>query len=312
MKKRHLALTLTVLAVTAFFLFNLCISSTPEWDEFENKKFNDLFVTIDYTDYIRENVSFDSIDLRIITIRKGDNFWKIARKYGVNIDTLIGANPLWDSLVAREEQSIVVPSENGAMHFIQSFSEIDTLPELYSTEKEKIVIQDLPPLYRIYRAFAEEKKPVAVFIRGAKPLPGKMADKLALQYELREKFRSPLGGRFTSFFGQRNHPIFRVRSFHNGIDIAAPTGTYVGAARAGQVIATGWMGGYGKAVIVQHDNGFKTLYGHLSRICTANGRTVKAGSLIGRVGSTGFSTGPHLHFTLWQHGKLINPIKVLW
>jgi len=86
----------------------------------------------------------------------------------------------------------------------------------------------------------------------------------------------------------------------------------IGASRGGTVISTGWMGGYGKAVIVKHDNGFKTLYGHMSKILTKKGRKIKAGSVIGRVGSTGVSTGPHLHFTMWKDGKLINPLKYLW
>ena len=97
---------------------------------------------------------------------------------------------------------------------------------------------------------------------------------------------------------------------------ATPTrlasGTAVGAACGGVVEDAGWMGGYGKAVIVNHQNGYKTLYGHLSQICTRPGAKVKPGSFIGRVGSTGWSTGPHLHFTLWHNGQLVNPMNILW
>jgi len=139
-----------------------------------------------------------------------------------------------------------------------------------------------------------------------------MTNKMAKQFEVREMFRSPLGGRLSSFYGRRNHPIFRKRSFHNGIDIATRYYTAVGAARAGRVTSAGWMGGFGKAIIIQHDKGYRTLYGHLSRINVRNGQYVKAGRIIGRVGSTGFSTGPHLHFTMWKNKKLINPLKVLW
>ena len=313
MNKKILYITVPFFIILTSVLLLKPLISMPDTEEFfKEKNFYEMFNQYDYVDFIKKNVSFDSIGLDVITISKGDNFWKIAKKHGITIDTLIGANPHWNSLIARVDQEILVPSENGTIHFIESFDELSSLPELYTVSKDDIIIQDLPFLYRLYHAFADIQEPVAVFIKNAKPCSGFMHDKLAQQYELREKFRSPLGGRFSSFFGRRMHPIFHVQGFHNGIDIAARTGTYVGAARAGRVISTGWMGGYGKAVIIQHDNGYKTLYGHLSRISTRRGRYVKAGNLIGRVGSTGFSTGPHLHFTLWHYNKLINPLKVLW
>ena len=107
-----------------------------------------------------------------------------------------------------------------------------------------------------------------------------MTDKLAQKFQLREMFRSPLGGRYSSFYGRRRHPIFRKRHFHNGVDIATRYGTLVGASSSGRVIYTGWMGGYGKVVIISHKKGYKTLYGHLSKILTRRGRYVKKGRII--------------------------------
>jgi murein DD-endopeptidase MepM/ murein hydrolase activator NlpD len=72
------------------------------------------------------------------------------------------------------------------------------------------------------------------------------------------------------------------------------------------------MGGYGKAVIINHSQGYRTLYGHLSVIYVRPGQRVNPGRLVGKVGSTGWSTGPHLHFTIWHNGRLINPMQVLW
>ena len=215
-------------------------------------------------------------------------------------------------LKKRKQGLIFRLSTTSIRHFTTDFNELEKLAEIYDVKKENILIQELPPLYKFYYDFLSEKKPIAVFIKDTKPCTTYMNQDLASQYELREKFRSPLGGRFSSLFGRRMHPIFHEKSFHNGIDIAAKYGTYVGAAREGVVTATGWMGGYGKAVIIKHKNGYKTLYGHLSRITTRKGRHVKSGSMIGRVGSTGYSTGPHLHFTLWHNGRLVNPLKVLW
>jgi murein DD-endopeptidase MepM/ murein hydrolase activator NlpD len=118
----------------------------------------------------------------------------------------------------------------------------------------------------------------------------------------------PLRGAITSRFGFRRHPIFRLRQFHQGVDVAAPMGAPVRAAFGGMVLYAGWFGGYGKLVVIDHGDGFSTLYGHLSAIDVAPGQQVTRGQVIGVVGSTGYSTGPHLHFEIRQRGKPINPL----
>lgn len=100
----------------------------------------------------------------------------------------------------------------------------------------------------------------------------------------------------TSRFGWRTHPLTGNRRFHSGIDIGAPSGTPVVATGSGTVISAGWNGGYGKAVIIQHNDTQQTLYGHLSETSVQVGQTITQGTVIGLVGSTGNSTGPHLHF----------------
>ncbi len=100
----------------------------------------------------------------------------------------------------------------------------------------------------------------------------------------------------TSRFGWRTHPLTGSRRFHSGIDIGAPSGTPVVATATGTVISAGWNGGYGKAIVIQHNDSQQTLYGHLSEISVQPGQQIAQGSVIGLVGSTGNSTGPHLHF----------------
>ena len=100
----------------------------------------------------------------------------------------------------------------------------------------------------------------------------------------------------TSRFGWRTHPLTGSRRFHSGIDIGAPSGTPVVATATGTVISAGWNGGYGKAIVIQHNDSQQTLYGHLSEISVQPGQQITQGSVIGLVGSTGNSTGPHLHF----------------
>lgn len=100
----------------------------------------------------------------------------------------------------------------------------------------------------------------------------------------------------TSGFGWRTHPITGSRRFHSGVDIGAPTGAPVVAVGSGTIVSSGWLGGYGKAIVIQHNGVQQTLYGHLSEIFVQAGQQIEQGTVIGRVGSTGNSTGPHLHF----------------
>ncbi len=119
--------------------------------------------------------------------------------------------------------------------------------------------------------------------------------------------RWPAQGPITSGFGLRRHPVFAIQHMHTGIDIGAAWGSPVLAAADGQVIHTGWFGGYGKIVIIDHGGGVSTLYAHLFEILVAPGASVRRGQIIARVGTTGYSTGPHLHFEVRVDGQPIDP-----
>lgn len=121
----------------------------------------------------------------------------------------------------------------------------------------------------------------------------------------------PVSGAVTSGFGYRIHPIFHVRKMHTGVDLDAGMGASIKAAAAGTVIFAGWRGGYGKCTIIAHGGGIVTLYGHQSKIFVSAGQQVKQGQIIGNVGSTGYSTGPHLHFEVRVNGSPVNPLKYL-
>jgi murein DD-endopeptidase MepM/ murein hydrolase activator NlpD len=121
----------------------------------------------------------------------------------------------------------------------------------------------------------------------------------------------PVSGPITSPFGWRTHPIYGYRSFHTGIDIGVPMGTIVKAARYGKVIYTGYNGAFGLVVIIDHGNSLATMYAHLSRVFVSPGQAVHTLQSIAASGSTGWSTGPHLHFQVDLQGQPVNPMSWL-
>lgn len=125
------------------------------------------------------------------------------------------------------------------------------------------------------------------------------------------EFQSPVEGRLSSRFGNRFHPIDHKVKFHQGIDIAAPRGTAIKAAAEGTVVFAGWSKGYGNTVVIEHADGRQTRYAHAQKLFVSKGDRIDAGEKIAAVGSTGKSTGPHLHFEIIENNRRINPLKIL-
>jgi murein DD-endopeptidase MepM/ murein hydrolase activator NlpD len=120
---------------------------------------------------------------------------------------------------------------------------------------------------------------------------------------------APSSHNITSYYGNRFHPVLKKYKMHTGIDIGAPSGSSVIAANKGVVIVAGWQSGYGNTVIIDHGGGIATLYAHCSRLLVSTGQSVDSGSVIAKVGSTGLSTGPHLHFEVRKNGATVNPLQ---
>ena len=133
-------------------------------------------------------------------------------------------------------------------------------------------------------------------------------DQAQLPTVFRGHFIKPVPGRITSGFGMRYHPILHVRKLHTGVDFGAPYGTQIHAAAAGVVLLAGYTRGYGNCIIIDHGGGIATLYGHCSSLGVSEGQSVKQGQVIGRVGATGYATGPHLHFEVRRDGVPVQPL----
>ncbi|MGM0446408.1 MAG: peptidoglycan DD-metalloendopeptidase family protein [Bacillota bacterium] len=127
----------------------------------------------------------------------------------------------------------------------------------------------------------------------------------------RGAFIWPVQGRITSKFGWRSDPVTGSSNFHQGLDIAVSVGTEIRAASSGEVVKSGWMTGFGKVVVIEHGDGVETLYGHNSSLLVGVGQSVNTGQIIARAGSTGKSTGSHLHFGVLVDGKATDPYKYL-
>lgn len=241
----------------------------------------------------------------VYTVQRGDNLWKLAKRYGYSVHTLIGCNPQLTTYNVNINQKILVPSSGGSLHPVQSDDSWEKIAEKYDIEPDALKLTNFGVFELVPGEF--------VFIPGKRPAVDLMNEEMQERYALRSLFISPLGGRLTSVFGKRKHPVTGKVSTHGGIDIAAPSGTWVGAAADGVVIlASTDAGHYGTAVFIDHKNGYITHYGHLSSYNVRVGQKVRAGQLIAKSGATGRVTGPHLHFTVKKGNASLDPLKFLW
>ncbi|MGF1603441.1 MAG: peptidoglycan DD-metalloendopeptidase family protein [Thermosynechococcaceae cyanobacterium] len=154
---------------------------------------------------------------------------------------------------------------------------------------------------------SQDSERIAIMLRQRLSVPGIPGIPGAAPPPGSGQFQMPASGPITSGFGYRVHPVLGRGRLHAGMDIGVPTGTPIYAAEAGTVITAGWNGGYGNCVIIDHGGGLTTLYGHASELYVTAGQSVQRGQPIAAVGSTGLSTGPHLHFEVRVNGTPTDP-----
>jgi murein DD-endopeptidase MepM/ murein hydrolase activator NlpD len=243
---------------------------------------------------------------------------------------------LGGSFSEEEDNSFVLRKlANQDDELVTDLKEYRQVVEVKKREKDTLVkkISDLHKRQFQARAVLEQRKAFKREVLGSlhaekaqaqRQLDQLERDSAAIEAELRRyygtrrsssvpkyagRFRIPVNGRMSSGFGGRYHPVLKRTRMHTGLDIAAPSGTAIHAAGDGEVIFAGWRGGYGNTVMIDHGGGVTTLYAHCSRLYVGVGKRVSTGDRIAAVGSTGMSTGPHLHWEVRVYGTPVNPLS---
>lgn len=235
------------------------------------------------------------------TVKEGETLSTIAELYHIDVDTLQGANPNLNDDIHPGDQLIILP-QKGLLHTAGSGDTLWGIANTYQVEVAAILAAN-------GKTGEDLSLGEALFIPGGKK--PKETERILARAEspvsrgTSSRFIWPTEGELTSGFAQR------WGRHHDGIDLANDIGTPVRAARTGRVSYSGWSSGYGRVVMIEHDQGYTTVYGHLSESYVAEGQYVKAGQSIAAMGNTGYSTGPHLHFEVRKNGTPINPYNVL-
>ncbi|MCR4743560.1 MAG: M23 family metallopeptidase [Treponema sp.] len=251
-----------------------------------------------------ENVTYNftrPVEYKNYTVKAGDTIDGITRRFGLtNISTLISINNIKNVRSLYAGQKLKVPSLDGILYTVKAGDTLDSLVSKNGIELNALVD-------------VNELSSEVLQVGQTLFLPGVTMDSKKLRQALGDRFILPIQAKFrwSSPYGKRIDPIANVVSFHTGTDMACPTGTPIVASLGGRVSTTGVNRIYGNYVIIDHGNGYQTLYAHMSKIIATKGKWVEQGERIGLVGSTGYSTGPHLHFTVYKNGKMVDPMTVL-
>lgn len=227
-------------------------------------------------------------------IEKGDTISELASRFGLNQDTLLSFNNIKNSRLIQIGQYIKIPNQDGILYTVKAGDSLAAISEKYSVDME---------LVKSFNKLSDD-----TILAGSKLfLPGARMNQIDMQEINGDLFVWPVRGYVSSGYGYRISPFTGARQFHSGLDIAAPQGTPVRAAMYGRVVTTGYDTNSGNYIIIAHHGGYKTLYAHLDVIRVKPGTALKTGDRIGDVGSTGLSTGSHLHFSVYKNGVTVNP-----
>ncbi|MDR0383565.1 MAG: M23 family metallopeptidase [Spirochaetaceae bacterium] len=304
-KPHIIIVSLCIAALAVFSYYALMwndngVNARPEGDAYARKKMLDYALSsTDESLPVPETIPLalnETFSWSNYTVKKGDSVSKIAVDNHLSLDAIIASNNMQNARLLREGEVIRIPNMDGIPYTVV---EGDTYQKI--ADKMNVALEAILD--------ANDVQDDSVKAGDILFLPGAKMRSDDLKMALGELFMYPLRGRLSSPFGWRKDPFTGQRRYHSAIDIAANAGTPVKAAAAGKVTSVSYSSVFGNYIIITHSGGFQSMYAHLSSTNVKAGDRVNQGEKIGGVGSTGRSTGPHLHFSIYKNGRAVNPLE---
>ncbi|KKR79398.1 MAG: Peptidase M23 family protein [Candidatus Daviesbacteria bacterium GW2011_GWA1_41_61] len=244
-------------------------------------------------------------------VKTGDTLSSIADEHDISVDTILWANDLTSKDSIKPGQKVKILPVSGVAHTVKSGDTLESVAKKYAAESQAVLdypFNDLPDDFKL------KTNQLLIVPDGVPPKAPISKPRAAPRYLAQTQgpaFSAPGGGSFS--WPTRGSFTQYFSWYHPGIDLADSSAPPIAAADGGSVVVAGWPDnyGYGNRVVVDHGNGYKTLYAHLSNIYVSIGQTVSRGQVLGKMGTTGRSTGIHLHFEIRYKGIAVNPLAIL-
>lgn len=256
---------------------------------------------------LRTRVADDVKKIQLYTLGAGDTLQSLANFYGVSAESIAASNGITDASLANQQgREIMIPPGDGVLYAVQPGDTIDAVAAKFKADPKAIM--DYNRLYFEPENFSPSK---LVFVPGAQ-LPTLVYAK-ADDEDPSVIARPAIANNPRTTGGQLSLPVTgrisqRFWAYHTGVDIAAPYGSGIAASAAGTVVHTGWVAVGGLSVRIRHEGGLETGYYHMGSVYVAPGQKVERGQIIGTIGMTGVTTGPHVHWEAKQNGQFVNPL----
>ncbi len=245
-------------------------------------------------------------------VKSGDTLSTIARKFGISQETILGANDGLNANQIKPGQQIKILPVTGVAHTVKSGDTLETVAKKYQADSQSILDFPFNDVGDDLKLKVGQVLIVPDGVKESAPAIKKPQPQYLAQGPSSAAFSAPGGAKFVWPTVSKGISQYYAW-YHPGVDLPNPASPPIVAAESGTVVVAGWPDnyGYGNRVVIDHGNGYQSLYAHLSNIYVSNGQSVSRGQVVGQMGSTGRSTGTHLHFEIHYHGVPVNPLAIL-